>query len=212
MKFLLLFFSISAYAGLTITGGSGGDTSSSSSSSADNALAIFDGTDGKTLQYITGAPLLDATGNIVMQDTAGSSTSCYIGADTTGDCTGFYFGSGGPTSSHGMAFNGTNVFDNNATSLNFRIRTYFPQAACSAPGLGKVGDINTGFCASAPDELEIATSGVSRVKVSDTYTETSNVGYNSNTTNPIWTSPDGTCSRCGPDNSDNWACVSVTCP
>lgn len=28
----------------------------------------------------------------------------------------------------------------------------------------------------------------------------------------VMQSPDGTCSRCGPDNSDVWACVSITCP
>ncbi len=28
----------------------------------------------------------------------------------------------------------------------------------------------------------------------------------------IMKSPDGTCSACGPDNADAWACVSVTCP
>jgi hypothetical protein len=32
------------------------------------------------------------------------------------------------------------------------------------------------------------------------------------TTANIYTSPDGTCSQCGPDNSDNWACSSVSCP
>jgi hypothetical protein len=28
----------------------------------------------------------------------------------------------------------------------------------------------------------------------------------------IMKSPDGSCSACGPDNSDNWACLSVACP
>ena len=28
----------------------------------------------------------------------------------------------------------------------------------------------------------------------------------------VMTSPDGTCSACGPDNSDVWSCSSITCP
>lgn len=33
-----------------------------------------------------------------------------------------------------------------------------------------------------------------------------------NSTKLIMTSPDGTCSSCGVDNSDSWTCASTTCP
>jgi len=37
--------------------------------------------------------------------------------------------------------------------------------------------------------------------------------YISNTgSNMIMKSPDGSCSSCGPDNSDVWSCTSITCP
>lgn len=41
---------------------------------------------------------------------------------------------------------------------------------------------------------------------------TGNVWINQTSAKLIMTSPDGSCSQCGPDNSDVWSCSSVTCP
>lgn len=212
--FLLLIGLSIGFSKTTVTGGGGTGDVSGGASSADNAIVVFDGTDGKTLQYITDAPLIDSTGNIVMQDAVGSSISCFIGFDTTGDCSGLYVGAGGPTSEMGIGFNGTNVSNWNATSYNFYIRSYFAPAACSAPGLGVRTDTNTGFCRNEADHLAIATDGVARLSAYGEAVETVGVPHyiSGAGIKLIMTSPDGTCSECGPDNSDAWSCASVTCP
>lgn len=214
MKILILLLSISiAFSKTTITGGGGTGDVSGDGSSTDTAIATWSGTAGDTLDSITNSPLI-SSGDIVMQKTTGSSTDCYIGADTTGDCTGFYFGSGGPTSAHGLAFNGTNIWDHNATSFNFYIRSYFAPASCSSPGFGVRTDTNTGLCRNEADHLAIATDGTERLSVYGEAVESKSIPiYISGAgVKLILTSPDGTCSECGVDNADAFSCASVTCP
>lgn len=214
MKLILLLFSLNVFAGVTINGTPSASSITAPGSSTDRGLVTWGGTSADTLGNITNAPILGSDGDIFMQKTTGSSTDCYIGADTTGDCTGFYFGSGGPTSAHGLAFNGTNIWDHNATSFNFYIRSYFAPAACSSPGLGVRTDTNTGLCRNEADHLAIATDGVARLSAYGEAVETVGVPHyiSGAGVKLILTSPDGTCSECGVDNSDAFSCASVTCP
>lgn len=201
-----------SFAGLTITGGGGGDTSSSSASSTDNAIAVFDGTDGKTIQDIANAPTIDSDGDILLNKVTGSTTDLFIGA--SGVNTGFYFGSGGPTSQFGYAFNGTNIWDSNSTSFSFRVRAYFAGATCSSPGFGKVGDTNTGICTNESDHFGIATDGTERLSIYGEAVESKSVPLYVSGAGVaiILTSPDGSCSSCTVDNADALSCASVTCP
>lgn len=159
MKLILLLFSLNVFAGVTING----TPLTVPNSSTDGAIVTWDGTNANALGNITNAPTIGSDGDIVLNKVTGSTTDLFIGAN--GVNTGFYFGSGGPTSQMGYVFNGTNIWDSNATSFNFRIRGYFAGATCSSPGWGKLGDTNTGLCTNEADHLGIATDGTERLSV-----------------------------------------------
>lgn len=63
--------------------------------------------------------------------------------------------------------------------------------------------------ANGANNFDIATTwGTPMLRV----TSGGNVAVRTTGSKLIMTSPDGTCSACGPDNSDVWACASVACP
>lgn len=211
MKILMFLISFNLYAGLSLSGGpsgSGGGGISGPLSSGDNQIPSFSGTDGDTLQNITNGPIITASGNVRYNSTSGGPSECTFGSSLSGNCVGFVYNA----STFDHYFNTIRIWATIASGMYMYTRFYLAPATCGSPSMGFSNDTNTGICTTGADSMGITTGGVARIYSDNANTEISNQAYFSDTENPIYKSPDNSCSRCGPDNSDEFSCVSVTCP
>lgn len=61
-------------------------------------------------------------------------------------------------------------------------------------------------------DMSTGNVGIGRASASTTLEVVGDIYSSSTTAHLIMKSPDGSCSSCGPDNSDVWACTGITCP